>query len=476
MRLRYPILFFSISVLLAGVWLVPAYAQAPNLQLQSVTIDDSGGNNNGTIDPNECVNLTITLINNGASSATGVTGTLVSNTTGVTVIQSTSAYPDIPATGTGANVTPYQVSIDATFVCGTAIDLTLNVTSNEGTFQIAVSLQAGLTPASTFSATGPVPVPDNDPNGATLAIPVSGLTGTVAKVTADIYLTQTWDGDFDISLIGPNSASIDLSSDNGGDGDNYGTDCPTTDGNDTIFDDAAATPITAGSAPFVGTFSPEVPLSTFNGIDPNGTWTLKVVDDFLDEIGNIECWSINIQTISCTDGGGICLACTYADNFNDGVLTFVVVKPNVTEASGFLNLTPAGRKAIATSDPVFAGCSTCTITTTMQFSGGVGAKGWLLTHRIDKNNQIEIIFKQDTGKVIVREKFGGQVKQKVKASFAITPNTNYQVQASYDGTTYTLKIDGATIITMTPTASLSPGIFGYQSKNQTTLVDDVCVN
>ena len=72
---------------------------------------------------------------------------------------------------------------------------------------------------------------------------ILGTTNIFDQVALDI--THTWDSDLDISLIAPDGITIiDLSSDNGGSGDNYTA---------TIFREDAVTPITSGSAPFTGT-------------------------------------------------------------------------------------------------------------------------------------------------------------------------------------------------------------------------------
>ena len=75
---------------------------------------------NNLIEPNECNTLNIPLNNNSAEAATGITAVLSSNTPGVTISQPNSAYPDIPAGGTGVmNTTPYQVSTADTLACFT---------------------------------------------------------------------------------------------------------------------------------------------------------------------------------------------------------------------------------------------------------------------------------------------------------------------------------------------------------------------
>jgi hypothetical protein len=55
------------------------------------------------------------------------------------------------------------------------------------------------------------------------------------------------DADLDIYLRHPDDTQVELSTDNGGTGNSYIS---------TYFNDEAAMPITSGSAPFTGSFSP----------------------------------------------------------------------------------------------------------------------------------------------------------------------------------------------------------------------------
>ena len=126
------------------------------------------------------------------------------------------------------------------------------------------------------------------------SIVVSGLPRPITKVTVGFYLTHTFDGDLDISLIGPDGTAVELTSDNGGAGDNYGTACTPT--GRTTFDDAAATAITAGVAPFAGSFRPEAPLTAFNTKAANGTWKLRITDDAGLDVGSLACWTLAITT------------------------------------------------------------------------------------------------------------------------------------------------------------------------------------
>ena len=69
----------------------------------------------------------------------------------------------------------------------------------------------------------------------------------------------------------------------------------------TMFDDAAATSITAGVAPFTGTFRPEENLAQLNGLPVAGTWTLRVTDDTpgggeFPAAGQLLDWSLEFQS------------------------------------------------------------------------------------------------------------------------------------------------------------------------------------
>ena len=267
----------------------------------------SGGNGNGFIDFNECNNLSITLNNAGNGPATGVSATLSSMTAGVTIKQPTSAYADIAASASGANLTPFKIETSPAFVCGTPIDCVLTVvTTSDGTFTFPFQLPSGsgVGAATAFDSTD---VTKTIPTVGTInsVNTVSGLSGAIGKVTLSVYLTHTWDADLVLSLIAPDGTAVVLSINHGSDMDNYGTSCSTR----TVFDDAAATAIGSASPPFAGTFRPDQALSAFNGLSPavaNGTWTLRIQDVEAPDGGTLQCWSLSISPVTCTDGGGPC--------------------------------------------------------------------------------------------------------------------------------------------------------------------------
>jgi len=279
-------------------------------------VDDSDGNHNGIIDPNECVGLSVALTNASANTLTGITTTLSTNTPGVVITQVNSAYADLSSGGSGTNNTPFKLSTSSSFACGTKIDLSLGVTTNQGSFTFPFQLSTGSLGIEKFvSSTTSVPIPDNNPAGADSPITVSGITGPVSEVDiVFLYLTHTRDSDLTISLIGPDNTTVILSDRRGGAGANYGTDCP-ADGNDTLFNAEPGTRplrIGDGSPPFVRSlgFLPDQPLSAFKGKPANGTWKLRVVDNATGNTGTIQCWSMFLTPFSCADGSGPCSTAT----------------------------------------------------------------------------------------------------------------------------------------------------------------------
>ncbi len=123
---------------------------------------------------------------------------------------------------------------------------------------------------------------------------VSGLTAPANDVDVRVNITHPRLSDLDLFVIGPNGQRVALATDVGGSGDNFVN---------TRFSDEASTAITAGSAPFNGTFRPESSLTAFDGEIANGTWLLEVVDDnpaaqtgtFL-----VSNWSLIVSTAEAT--------------------------------------------------------------------------------------------------------------------------------------------------------------------------------
>jgi len=195
-------------------------------------------------------------------------------------------------------------------------------------FQVSGSgnATAAVSTTQTFSNTAAITINDSfvppttaDPYPS--PITVSGVTGTVTKVTVTLHgFSHPGPSDVDILLVGPGGQMLILMSDAGGSGGG----CAAV-GLDLTFDDAAAAamtdcppPLATGSykptnlAPNAGDIgadafpAPAPPgpytataLSVFNGLNPNGTWNLFVVDDASLDAGSISGgWSLSIESAS----------------------------------------------------------------------------------------------------------------------------------------------------------------------------------
>jgi len=164
----------------------------------------------------------------------------------------------------------------------------------------------------TFTGQGNLPIPPGAPVqtiGVTQSlctvsgVGVLGNCVTIENVTID--LQHTFVGDIGILLIGPGGQVLELSTGNGGGGDNY---------TNTVFSDNAGDFITTGTPPFTGNFRPEgrvtnlnnpynnsPPLGTFtfantyNGTNADGNWTLYINDYVALDIGTLLSWSITFN-------------------------------------------------------------------------------------------------------------------------------------------------------------------------------------
>ncbi|MBE2279874.1 MAG: proprotein convertase P-domain-containing protein [Ignavibacteriaceae bacterium] len=130
------------------------------------------------------------------------------------------------------------------------------------------------------------PINDNQTTLDTLRVPpvLAPITKIILRIDTIIH---SFVADLDISLIAPDGFSLDISSDNGGAGENY---------IQTVFDDEAAISITQGNAPFTGTFRPETPLTSVYGSSALGVWVLSVFDDAYGDSGRLYSWGITVLT------------------------------------------------------------------------------------------------------------------------------------------------------------------------------------
>jgi subtilisin-like proprotein convertase family protein len=136
-----------------------------------------------------------------------------------------------------------------------------------------------------------VAIVDNGTVDATLQ--VNDRCDEIGDINVSINISHTFDSDLNVDLIGPTGASVRLWDGLGGSGDGF---------NVTIDDEAAAN-FTCAMGPCNGTFRPEnfpvEALSEFDGTPTDavtvGVWTLRVADTFVEDVGTINTWSIELD-------------------------------------------------------------------------------------------------------------------------------------------------------------------------------------
>lgn len=170
-------------------------------------------------------------------------------------------------------------------------------------------------------------------------------------------------------------------------------------------------------------------------------------------------------------------SCMFCDDFEDGVLdpNWTYVKPNWIESGGDLQGTST-KKAIAIATPVFSGCLNCTIQTSLQTQGGPGNRVWLLGWYIDKKNKVELLMKEESDVWVLKQRSNGSVVAKVKATATIDPNVGYAIVVSFDGTQFTVTVEGNQLITLTAVGTVPSGTVGFQVKATTGSFDFINVN
>ncbi len=95
--------------------------------------DDSDGNGDGLVNCGETIELTVDLGNQGATTVTDINATLSTNDPYVTWLYNpASAYADLPAGGTGANLSDFDLTVGSGAPHGHSITFDLQATASGG--------------------------------------------------------------------------------------------------------------------------------------------------------------------------------------------------------------------------------------------------------------------------------------------------------------------------------------------------------
>jgi VCBS repeat-containing protein len=147
---------------------------------------------------------------------------------------------------------------------------------------ITVSIDVGLSLAGeyTYTMDEPLVIPDN---GFIVSMITVEDSYTLLDLNIELNISHTRNSDLRVVLVAPNGTAIEL------------FDARDLTGQNLVgaqFDDSATATINSSSAPFSGIFLPLGDLSSIEGINVAGTWTLEIYDGKRNQSGTLESWSI----------------------------------------------------------------------------------------------------------------------------------------------------------------------------------------
>ncbi len=248
---------------------------------------------NGAVDPAETVTVNFDLSNVGLAATSNLVATLLP-TGGVSNPSAPQNYGALTAGG-AAVTRPFTFT--ATTTCGQTLIASLQL--QDGGTDLGVVTFNFLTgalaaPTGTSASTGNLTTPIPDVTSVQIPIEVT-TTGALSDLNVKVRANHSFDGDVQMSITSPGGVTVPLVAGRGAGGDNFGSGTNDCAGTFTVFDDSAATAISAGAAPFAGSFRPESPLSALNGQSILGTWILTVTDTALQDTGTMGCAQLEIQ-------------------------------------------------------------------------------------------------------------------------------------------------------------------------------------
>ncbi|WP_053736516.1 S8 family serine peptidase [Nocardia sp. NRRL S-836] len=273
-----------------------ARAQKPTI------VNDNDGS--AFLKPGTTSTVTVPVTNGGDGTAASTSLVLTTPTAGVTIAPRSKYYGNIDVGQTVSNT--FKVTVPATAGLGSAVRLDARVTFAGSTSPTTATFSLRVGEPSrefkTFAYTGqPIAIPDNDPTGATVSLPVTGVgaasnlkfsidgaTCSTADGATTVGIDHTFVGDLVGTLTAPSGKSVTLFSRSGSLGNNI---CQA------VFDDSAArafSSVTSADQPFTGTWRPAGTLSSLLGEAADGTWTFKVADVVNSDKGSIRAVTLHV--------------------------------------------------------------------------------------------------------------------------------------------------------------------------------------
>lgn len=191
--------------------------------------------------------------------------------------------------------------------CRILIEPTANIyyAINKEPFAIGYTTESS---CATYNFSTPFVIPESTSYTArTITVPAT--TATVSDVNVALNFTHQYMSDVQIELLNPQGKTVKL----------FEKGCGDTNGSLVLNYDDLGGVITCGKET-LQTVAPFDPLYLFNELNPSGTWTLRIRDEFVGDVGTLNSASVSICTKAYT-----AMAATTLD------LSNVLVYPNPTK-------------------------------------------------------------------------------------------------------------------------------------------------
>ncbi len=294
-----------------------APTQTPIISPAGLSLVAEGGfPTNGAVDPGETVTLNLSLRNTGTANTTNLLVTLLASN-GIVNPSCAQSYGLVPADG---DVVSRAFTFKSSGACGSKLNLVWQLQDGFNSLGILTqTLPLGLITVPTLTWTNATSITIPDAGKASLypsTIAVSGVSGIVNKVTVTLFgYSHNWPDDVDVLLVGPTGQKVLLMSDCGGGNARNGVRL--------FFDSDAVSSVPDNLAIAAGTYKPTnidttsdnfpspapgapfgSSLAAFNGLNPNGNWSLYVQDDNAIDSGSItQGWalSLTVSNLACCD-------------------------------------------------------------------------------------------------------------------------------------------------------------------------------
>jgi subtilisin-like proprotein convertase family protein len=194
----------------------------------------------------------------------------------------TLSVSGLPA-GAGGSFAPNPVTPPAGGSAGSTLSVTTSVSTPSGTYPLTITGTSGALAHATgvtlvvqppgggnqvltYAASPGLAIPDNNTTGVTSTINVP-TSMTITTVSVNVSITHTYQGDLEVSLIGPDNTTVLLHNRTGA-------------GTDNIITTYNITTRSSQS------------LAAFTGKNTSGAWRLKVRDLAAIDVGTLSSWKV----------------------------------------------------------------------------------------------------------------------------------------------------------------------------------------